>query len=264
MPRDNTPAFLTWVGKKNHLLETLNTIYQTSFSDRRLVEPFAGSISVALKLKPKEALLNDINPHIINLYKHVKRGFRMNKYKTLFDNTSDTYYQNRELFNELLESDGDEELKACLTYYLNKTCYRGLWRENSRGEFNVPYGNRKQIRYLQGFSEYYTLMLDWEFSSKDFSELEIKPSDFIYCDPPYYQTFSDYSKYGFEWRDQVRLVEWLSQFNNPIIVSNSGDTKVVELYAKYGFDCEFIPECSKLENNRSDNKRFCLFATKGF
>jgi DNA adenine methylase len=105
---------------------------------RRLVEPFCGGLAVTLSLAPVRALLNDINPHVVNFYRWLKRGLVT---PLPMRNDERLYYAHRERFNRLLaDGQGDSADAAALFYYLNRTGYNGLCRFNRRGEFNVPFG----------------------------------------------------------------------------------------------------------------------------
>ena len=108
---------------------------------RRLVEPFCGGLAVALGLMPSTALLNDVNPHVINLYRWLGRGLRIT---FAMKNESTSYYASRHRFNELLQAgDGGTAEAASLFYYLNRTGYNGLCRFNRTGRL------QRAVRPLQ-------------------------------------------------------------------------------------------------------------------
>ena len=93
-------------------------------------------------------MLNDVNPHIVNFYRWLKRGLKTD---VAMDNDETIYYANRARFNELLSSgQSDTAEAAALFYYLNRTGYNGLCRFNQQGEFNVPFGRYKRLDYRQG------------------------------------------------------------------------------------------------------------------
>ena len=151
------------------------------------------------------------------------------------------YYANRNRFNELLSS-GKHQTKeaASLFYYLNRTGYNGLCRFNQQGLFNVPFGRHTNINYVRDFTSYKKLFKEWEFHSLDFEQLDIKPSDLIYADPPYDVPFTQYAKEDFRWEDQVRLVEWLAKHSGPVILSNQATARIVKLYRSLGFRLRFL------------------------
>jgi DNA adenine methylase len=156
-------------------------------------------------------------------------------------NDKDYYYSKRSRFNELVTL-GKARTKeaASLFYYLNRTGYNGLCRFNRSGGFNVPLGRHAKIGYVRDFSPYKAAFSGWEFSSTDFERLEVEPSDLIYADPPYDVEFTQYSKEGFGWNDQVRLAHWLAGHQGPVIVSNQATSRVIRLYRALGFQIKFL------------------------
>ena len=147
------------------------------------------------------------------------------------------FYKRRARFNELIR-DGRADTKeaASLFYYLNRTCFNGLCRFNSKGEFNVPFGRYKNINYKRDFTEYVPVFADWEFRSADFETLKLWGDDFIYADPPYDVEFTQYSKENFSWNDQVRLANWLAEHRGPVVLSNQATERIRRLYDELGFE----------------------------
>jgi DNA adenine methylase len=116
------------------------------------VEPFCGGLAVALGLAPNKALLNDINPHLLNFYHWLQRGLSISLEMT---NEKDLYYQYRARFNALIkEEKANSQEAAELFYYLNRTGYNGLCRFNQKGEFNVPFGRYRRINYQRDFRDF--------------------------------------------------------------------------------------------------------------
>lgn len=226
-------SLLKWAGGKRWLAPHLGKVYREKYHNCRVVEPFVGGLSVALKLRSKEALLNDINPHLINFYRQVKLGaFEL---KRQLPNEKEYYYQRREEFNKLIKAGGENSLRSAeLFYYLNKHGFNGLCRFNSDGKFNVPFGARTSIEIPKSLQDYIRVFQAWNFSCQDFSNIEIRSGDFLYIDPPYDNTFTKYSKEDFNWDDQTRLAEWFSNHDGPLIISNSWTERVVELYKSLG------------------------------
>jgi DNA adenine methylase len=187
---------------------------------------------------PERALLNDINPHLINLYEWLGRGLTI---RLVMENDSAHFYRARLRFNELLESgNGDSAETAGLFYYLNRTGYNGLCRFNSRGLFNVPFGKYAKIGYQHDFSEYRDAFADWTFTNTDFEKVPIELNDFVYADPPYDVEFTHYSKGGFGWEEQERAAEWLAKHKGPVILSNQATPRIVKLYRSLKFTLKFI------------------------
>jgi DNA adenine methylase len=228
---------LKWAGGKRWLVPHLRPIWE-HHAYRRLVEPFCGGLAVTLGMRPERALLNDINPHLINFYGWLRKGLRI---ETPMKNAERHYYLARARFNGLL-ADGlvRTQEAAALFYYLNRTGYNGLCRFNSQGGFNVPFGRYRQINYVRDFSRYVEPFSPWQFSSSDFEKLNLEPDDFVYADPPYDVEFTHYAKEGFGWSDQVRLAEWLAAHLGPVVLSNQATPRIAKLYRSLGFSLRFL------------------------
>ncbi len=235
---------LKWAGGKRWLLPELRKYWQPH---RRLVEPFCGGLAVALGLMPERALLNDINPHLINFYRQLQKGLEL---PFVPKNDKDFYYRARERFNWLIANGKAQTGEAAaLFYYLNRTGYNGLCRFNRKGFFNVPFGRYKWIAYTEDFRAYQEVFLRWEFTCMDFEALELQPEDFVYADPPYDVEFRQYSQDGFSWEDQVRLVLWLQKHSGPVVLSNQATERIVRLYHKAGFTLIFLDAPRRISCN---------------
>jgi len=228
---------LKWAGGKRWLVPHLKRVWELN-SQRRYVEPFCGGLAVVLGLQPQRALLNDINPHLINFYRHVQEGLVMG---IQMSNDEALFYRQRELFNQLIR-DGKAHTTegAQLFYYLNRTCFNGLCRFNKGGDFNVPFGTYKTINYATDFAEYATIFKRWKFSNLDIEHLEFEPEDFIYADPPYDVEFTTYSAGGFSWEDQVRTARLLAGHRGPVVISNQATPRIIELYERLGFELTYL------------------------
>jgi len=228
---------LKWAGGKRWLVPRLASVWR-QHRRRRLIEPFCGGLAVALGLAPGRALLNDVNPHPVNFYRHLQAGLKI---RIPMRNESALYYRHRSEFNRLVTGRGLETRKAAeLFYYLNRTGYNGLCRFNRRGEFNVPFGHHKRINYVRDFIEYCEPLSGWRFENLDFERLTVEPGDFIYADPPYDVPFTQYAKNGFGWGEQERLALWLSRHPGPVVLSNQATERVVRLYRRLGFKLSFV------------------------
>lgn len=215
----------------------LEPIWQR-YKNHRLVEPFCGGLAVVLGLQPRQALLNDINPHPVNFYWWLQQGLVIGN---PMENDPDFYYARRAEFNLLIQQQlGQSQRSAELFYYLNRTGYNGLCRFNKKGGYNVPFGRYKKINYRQDFRDYCATLQNWRFDHQDFVDLPIKPDDFIYADPPYDVAFRQYSQQGFDWPDQERLAHWLAAHSGPVIASNQKTPRIVELYTSLGFKLKFL------------------------
>lgn len=226
---------LKWAGGKRWQVPHLLGFWQ-KHAHRRLVEPFCGGLAVALGLAPARALLNDINPHLINFYAWLKRGLVVD---IVMEKKQRSYYKYRAEFNELLANGQAGTARAALIfYYLNRTGYNGLCRFNRQGGFNVPFGRYKNINYPSDFLQYQRVFSTWEFVSRDFEKLRVDPEDFVYADPPYDVEFTQYAMHGFSWDDQVRAARWLAAHPGPVVLSNQATERIIKLYRSLGFRIE--------------------------
>jgi DNA adenine methylase len=223
---------LKWAGGKRWQLQHLRP-YWAPYRHRRLVEPFCGGLAVALGLRPARALLNDVNPHIINFYRWLQRGLEVT---VRFENSEEAYYALRDRFNALPADDRAQSAEAaCLFYYLNRTGYNGLCRFNRRGGFNVPFGRYRSIEYRDRFDEYVEPLARFEFTSVDFEVIALAADDFVYADPPYDVAFRDYAQGGFGWDAQVRTAAWLAKHPGPVVLANQATRRIVGLYRDLGY-----------------------------
>lgn len=228
---------LKWAGGKRWLVSYLKPLWETN-SQRRYVEPFCGGLAVVLGLQPKRALLNDVNPHLINFYRHVQNGLAM---RIQMRNDEKLFYRHRDRFNRLIrQGKAESEEGAQLFYYLNRTCFNGLCRFNKSGDFNVPFGTYKSINYAADFADYAEILRGWEFRNDDVESLHLRPDDFIYADPPYDVEFTTYSAGGFSWNDQVRTANLLARHTGPVVISNQATARIVELYESLGFELTYL------------------------
>jgi DNA adenine methylase len=228
---------LKWAGGKRWLVPHLAPLW-SRYSDRRYVEPFCGGLAVVLGLQPARALLNDINPHLINFYRHLREGMQP---RVEMRNDEQLFYRHRDRFNRLIQNGGARSREAAeLFYYLNRTCFNGLCRFNKSGAFNVPFGTYTTINYARDFGAYAPVLKDWEFSSADVEKVGIKEGDFIYADPPYDTEFTTYSPGGFSWDDQKRTAELLAKHRGPVVISNQATPRMVALYEGLGFELSYL------------------------
>jgi DNA adenine methylase len=251
---------LKWAGGKRWLVPQLAELWRPH-SRGRYVEPFCGGLAVALGLKPKRALLNDINPHLINFYTHSQRGLEMT---IAMRNEAKSFYKHRSRFNQLVNAGEWQSAEAAqIFYYLNRTCFNGLCRFNQSGEFNVPFGRHKAITYIRDFSSFRSLLKNWTFACGDLNELQIRPGDFIYADPPYDVEFTTYSAGGFGWDDQVRTAEQLATHPGPVVLSNQATPRIVKLYKKLRFEISYLSGPRRISCTGDRTAAREVLATKG-
>ncbi len=239
-----TYPIVKWVGGKRQLMFELLKNMPKSYN--RYFEPFIGGGALFFELHPENAYISDMNEELINLYSVV----RDNVYELISD--LNKHEVSKEYFLEIRNLDRTDEYKnlsnvqrASRFIYLNRTCFNGLYRVNSQGQFNVPFGNYKNPRIvdennLLNCSE---LLKNTEIKCADFSEIltKVKRGDFVYFDPPYVplnetSSFTSYTKDGFDMNMQFKLREVCDELDSMgvmFMLSNS-DTKFVnELYSNY-------------------------------
>ncbi len=237
-PKHRPP--LKWAGGKYRLIDRIKTQLPPG---RRLIEPFVGAGVVFLNTDYETFQLNDVNSDLINLYEicfqtHTKFIRRARIYFAERYNNPETYYRLRRRFNQ----SNNQELRAVLFLYLNRHCYNGLCRYNSRGKFNVPFGRYKkpyfperEITHLAHKAKRATFTCADFVSAMD----KARKGDVVYCDPPYVPlspsaNFTSYSANGFGEEEQRRLARMATKLANrnvTVVISNH-DTKLTrEIYA---------------------------------
>ena len=228
---------LKWAGGKRWQVPYLRPLW-TPHASQRLVELFCGGLAVTLGLSPSRALLNDANPHLINFYRWLRKGLRV---EIEMENEEALFYRHRERFNGLLASNQHEGLEAAsLFYYLNRTGFNGLCRFNGTGEFNVPFGRYEHLRYTRDFTPYREAFAHWAFTNVDVESVTLVPGDFVYADPPYDVEFTQYSKGGFSWADQARTAVRLAKHRGPVVLVNQATPRIEALYRELGFAVQFL------------------------
>jgi DNA adenine methylase len=157
------------------------------------------------------------------------------------ENDERLFYRHRDRFNALLHSDQSDSVEAAgLFYYLNRTGFNGLCRFNRQGEFNVPFGQYKQITYERDFSAYQDAFRHWTFTNVDVECVTIERGDFVYADPPYDVEFTQYAKDGFSWADQERTAAWLAGHSGPVVLVNQATERIERLYRALGYRISFL------------------------
>lgn len=240
---------LKWAGGKRWLVPLLAPRLPKY---RRFVEPCMGSMSVTLGLAPEAALVNDINPHLVNFYRQVQRGLH---FDIPYGHDEAEYYAAREHFNAgIAAGEVATPEMAQLFYYLNRTGFNGLCRFNKSGLFNVPFGRYKTIKYREDFADITPALQSVQIEQGDFTNLPYRDGDFIFVDPPYDTPFTSYFEGGFDWAAQVRLAEFYAGLGLPVIITNQATDRIRELYADLGYRVETHPAPRRISSsgNRDD------------
>jgi len=274
---------LKWAGGKRQLLDELYSRFPNSYAHYH--EPFFGGGALFFDLEPSNGSINDTNDRLINFYEHVRHQPEelIDTLRSFDDPDSDPnpdrrfsdtnrkgmeiknyYYQQRELFNNRPYNDDYDELEeAALLLYLNRTCYNGLYRENSSGGFNVPIGRYSNPDWVQAeeIRKASDVLEDTEIRNTGFGYiLEVaEEDDLVYFDPPYEPMsptayFTDYSAEGFGKEDQKQLrdvAQKLDERDVNVILSNSG--VMYEMYDEAGFYVE-VEGATRAINSDAENR----------
>lgn len=242
---------LKWAGGKTTVIyEIEKRIQSIPFTERtRFFDVFVGGASVAIKFSNifNNIVINDTNKELINVYKVIKT-----RPKELIDllemheenHSHDYYYKLRKMDRNDEYENLDSVTKAARTIYLNKTCYNGLYRVNSKGYFNVPIGRQKKLNIYSedNIIKLSQIFKNVEILNKDFSVVleDCQPGDVVYLDPPYDKinanSFVEYNLTRFNEFDQERLkneIDKLTKKGVYIIASNSYTARTAELYKDY-------------------------------
>lgn len=236
-----------WVGGKRQLLSEIEPLFPKRYTT--YCEPFVGGGAVLFSKQPRHAIVNDLNKDLITTYLVIRDDVRtLIELLKQYENTADYFYKVRDLDRDKEQySQLSSVEKAARLLYLNKTCYNGLFRVNSSGEFNSPFGNYKNPNIvnepvLLAVNKYFCNN-DIAFYSEDFASIlkRIKRGAFVYLDPPYdpvsdTSSFTGYNKGGFDRKEQIRLkncCDELSANGIKFMLSNSSTDFIKELYNNY-------------------------------
>lgn len=234
--------FVKWAGGKRQLIDVLIANVPKKYNT--YIEPFVGGGALFFVLRPQKAVISDINAELINAYKVVK-----NKVNDLLaslkrqKNEEEYFYKIRAVNPQMLT----QVQRASRFIYLNKTCFNGLYRENSKGEFNAPFGRYKNPNIADASNLYavsrYLKSEKIKIYNQDYTAttLMAKKGDFVYFDPPYHPlsstaSFTKYTKGDFTAKDQEKLskvFKTLAKRGCHVMLSNSNTDFIKSLYKGY-------------------------------
>lgn len=241
--------FVKWAGGKRQIIDELKKYIPDEFNT--YYEPFIGGGALLFELAPKKAVINDSNAELMNVYQVLCDDSKFKKMCRVLNNyeanhSEEFFYEirnkdkNKNTFNRL-----SDYTRAARTIYLNKACFNGLYRVNSKNEFNVPFGKKSKVNTYDGnnlitVSNYLT-MNDIKILNKDFEEVlkDAKKGDFVYFDPPYdsdNNIFTSYTEEGFGKEEQRRLAKVFKELDQKgvyVMLSNHNTTLINELYKDY-------------------------------
>ncbi|WP_024567410.1 DNA adenine methylase [Elizabethkingia anophelis] len=240
--------FLKWVGGKRQLMPTIVDHLPENIKDYKYIEPFIGGGAVLFNLQPKNAIINDYNEELINVYQVIKNNLDelitdLKKHK----NEADYFYSIRSLDRNGEFKKLTAVQRASRIIFLNKTCFNGLYRVNNAGEFNSPFGryknpnivNEPTLKAVNKFLNSNNI----DIKSGDYSDV-LKQADkkcFVYLDPPYHpisesSNFTGYVQGGWNMYDQIDLKTACDELNKKgvkFLLSNSSADFIKDLYKDY-------------------------------
>ena len=234
---------LKWAGGKRQMLDKILDRIPKESQYNRYFEPFVGGGAVFFALEPTEAYISDVNERLINFYTQVQQ--RPEELigvigELVRNHSEELYYQRREEFNNIRNSgeiSGSSLREAGLFYYLNQTCFNGLYRENERGDFNVPYGRQKTEPSVEPdrIRRAHEVLQSAMLSSNDFLHIEniVEQNDLVYFDPPYQKlsgapSFNKYNKKAYESEEQDDLRNLAIRLDKKgvnLLITNSGTAR---------------------------------------
>ncbi len=217
--------FLRWAGSKRQLLPVLSEYWLDSYE--RYIEPFAGSACLFFHLQPKKAVLGDINMELIRTYREIK--YRLPAVIDSLRNMKNSK-ESYEMMREFDTSKWSSPHLAARFIFLNRFCFNGLYRTNSKGKFNVPYGGAKSgsVPSPDALRSCSHALKNAKLMPADFERVleTVRPGDFVYLDPPFSvhsrRVFKEYGALVFNENDVRRLRGWmevLSEKRIPFLVS---------------------------------------------
>jgi DNA adenine methylase len=241
--------FLRYPGGKQKLLNYLvNFLPDNESIKGSYIEPFVGGGSVYFHIKPNQALLSDLNIELIELYRAIKNyPKQVWEIFSKFPSGKKNYYTIR---NQVLSK--SIIYRAARTLYLNRTCFKGMWRHNSDGVFNVGYGGeaRRWVITYENLLEISKALKKSKISNSDFEVTlsQVNHGDFLFLDPPYKpgekeMFHSHYINGKFSFADQIRLANLLKKISKEKkikwMMTNSSHKDICKLYSD--FDVRKIP-----------------------
>ncbi|HGR6945393.1 TPA: DNA adenine methylase, partial [Streptococcus pneumoniae] len=240
--------FTKWTGGKRQLLPVIRELIPKTYN--RYFEPFVGGGALFFDLAPKDAVINDFNAELINCYQQIKD----NPQELIEILKVHQEYNSKEYYLDLRSADRDERIdmmsevqRAARILYMLRVNFNGLYRVNSKNQFNVPYGRYKNPKIVDeeliSAISVYINNNQLEIKVGDFEKaiVDVRTGDFVYFDPPYIplsetSAFTSYTHEGFSFADQVRLRDAFKRLSDTgayVMLSNSSSALVEELYKDF-------------------------------
>ena len=268
MKNATVSPFVKWAGGKRQLLAQIRERMPREYN--RNYEPFIGGGAVVFDLLPENALINDINEALINAYVQIRENVdsfldNINRIDSAIGEDGKAYYYSmRNLYNMKLEKmEYDIEL-AALFIFLNKHCFNGLYRVNSKGLFNVPYNNSKRVSYdeesIRMTSDYLKRVT---ITTGDFEDAcrNAGRGDFVFLDSPYAPlnptSFESYTKEGFTLESHARLARLYDELTERgcyCMLTNHNTELIEQLYGNKGYTISVV-NVKRMINSDANNRK---------
>jgi DNA adenine methylase len=223
-----------WSGGKKDELDRILPYLPKEYS--MYIEPFIGGGAIYFYLCPEQAVINDVHKELIDFYQSIKDGYSSQIYNFMQNHPNDetTYYQVRAMNHDKILDN------AKRFYYLRKTCFRGMLRYNSKGEFNIPYGRYKTCNFEDLKNEKYEILLKrTQVHNTDFETIFDNYNDkdnFMFLDPPYDSEFTDYGYCTFGKDEHIRLAKCFKSTKIKCLMIIGKTPFIEELYNGYIVD----------------------------
>ena len=260
--------FVKWAGGKNQILDEIDKYLPVSFNN--YYEPFLGGGALFFHLQPKKAIINDNNKDLVTAFECLKDQKLFEKLISKLQEHEKNH--NEKYYYEIRNLDREDKFKslsnverAARMIYLNKSCFNGLYRVNSKGFFNVPSGKKLKLKTYEkeNIEKIHDFLNknDTRILSDDFENVvkDAKEGDFVYFDPPYdvledKKTFTSYSKEKFDKSEQKRLAKVFRKLSDKgvkVMLSNHNTIFINELYE--GFKINVI-QAKRIINSDSSKR----------
>jgi DNA adenine methylase len=233
--------FLKWAGGKRWLVQ--HQEFEIPTFEGRYIEPFLGSASVFFALRPRDAILSDVNAELIGAYKAMQTQYEL----VLRHLKGHARQHCKKYYYHVRDAAKPTSLagRAARFLYLNRTCWNGLYRVNLDGHFNVPKGTKSSVLLdTDDFVSTARALANVQLHCSDFEPIvdKAQKGDLIYADPPYtvhHNTngFIKYNEVLFSWEDQTRLLNCLIRARArgaAVVVSNANHPSILKLYSGIG------------------------------
>ncbi|WP_339033493.1 Dam family site-specific DNA-(adenine-N6)-methyltransferase [Spiroplasma endosymbiont of Cantharis rufa] len=256
---------LKWVGGKTQIINEIKNEFPNNFNN--YFELFIGGGALTFDMLNSKTIINDLNSEVINLYLCIRDNYEsvvdyIENFRIKYNKSPEKFYYKLRSYEEKY-FEKNKFMDAARTLFLNKTCFNGLFRKNSKDEFNVPWNKKiiapkiydiDNIIIISNFLK----KINIQNKSFEYFKNKIKKGDLVYLDPPYDKlnnsTFEAYNKDSFGKEGQIALKEFcdfINEIGAKFILSNHDTTFIKEIYKKYNIK---IIRATRMVNSKSSGR----------